>query len=163
MNNGIKCLAIALILMFTAFDLYAAPGAPIKGVSVKGGKNPGGQMLVRATTDSSGNFSMDFSEGGEYRLVFDQQDTRNSVGERVAAVMQLDYTIHTPTDSARHTPFQNKIDREAIIITVPKGGGTIRGVLRSIDATSTAEPTQRAINEAGVSVKSTPDKKRPEN
>ncbi|MES2760554.1 MAG: T9SS type A sorting domain-containing protein [Bacteroidota bacterium] len=34
------------------------PGTPIGGIIVKGGKNPGGQMLVQTTTDAAGNYTL---------------------------------------------------------------------------------------------------------
>lgn len=43
----------------------ARPGNPIGGIIVKGGKNPGGQMLT-TTTNESGEFSFDVSEPGDY-------------------------------------------------------------------------------------------------
>ncbi|MES2567028.1 MAG: GEVED domain-containing protein [Bacteroidota bacterium] len=35
-----------------------APGSPIGGIIVKGGKNPGGQMFVQTVTDTSGYYSL---------------------------------------------------------------------------------------------------------
>ncbi len=45
--------------------LAARPGGPIGGIIVKGGKNPGGQMLTM-TTDENGEFSLDVTEPGNY-------------------------------------------------------------------------------------------------
>ena len=46
-------------------DVYSKPGTPIGGIIVKGGKNPGGQMLTM-TTDENGEFSLDVTEPGNY-------------------------------------------------------------------------------------------------
>lgn len=35
-----------------------APGTPIGGIIVKGGKNPGGQMFVQTVTDAAGNYTL---------------------------------------------------------------------------------------------------------
>ncbi|MBX3241719.1 MAG: hypothetical protein KIT80_12095 [Chitinophagaceae bacterium] len=43
----------------------ARPGTPIGGIIVKGGKNPGGQMLT-TTTNENGEFSFDVTEPGNY-------------------------------------------------------------------------------------------------
>ncbi|MCC6180566.1 MAG: T9SS type A sorting domain-containing protein [Bacteroidia bacterium] len=43
-----------------AFDEFkpTAPGQPIRGIIVKGGRNPGGQMLVQTTTDVNGTYTL---------------------------------------------------------------------------------------------------------
>ncbi|WP_315820047.1 hypothetical protein [Paraflavitalea speifideaquila] len=46
----------------------ARPGQPIKGVIVKGGKNPGGNLMT-LTTDNKGVFEFTFKETGDYRFV----------------------------------------------------------------------------------------------
>ncbi|MBR7800085.1 hypothetical protein [Undibacterium fentianense] len=153
--------------VFTALfctSLAASPGTPIGGIIVKGGKNPGGQMIQRALTDSNGQFQIEFSEGGEYRLSFETGDSkveaRNSFGEKLNAGLALDYTVVSKSTAGRHTPFHNKVTNGMMLVTVPEGGGSMRGVLSSGDATSaTASPSlDRAINESGISVKSEPKK-----
>lgn len=47
--------------------LAARPGGPIGGIIVKGGKNPGGQMLT-LTTNENGEFSFDATEPGNYKF-----------------------------------------------------------------------------------------------
>lgn len=133
-----KLIALTLAVFFSNATL-AAPGNPIGGIIVKGGKNPGGQMLVLATTDAAGNFTIEFAEGGKYKLEF-QGTSRKQFGERVKAGMQLDYAVKTRDEIAaesrqpasrarRHTPFHNKIEKAQTVVTVPPGGGVIRGTL----------------------------------
>ena len=55
-------LVSLLILAVVSIAAVAAPGQPIGGIIVKGGKNPGGQMPVLATTDSKGRFDIAFPE-----------------------------------------------------------------------------------------------------
>ncbi|HEX2846946.1 MAG TPA: hypothetical protein VHN59_10390 [Chitinophagaceae bacterium] len=46
----------------------ARPGQPIKGVIVKGGKNPGGSSLIKSSNDM-GEFELNALEAGEYQFV----------------------------------------------------------------------------------------------
>jgi len=46
-------------------------GAPLKGVDVKLGKNPGGTAAARTTTDNSGNFTFTNVPLGSYRIFVD--------------------------------------------------------------------------------------------
>jgi hypothetical protein len=48
-------------------NMMARPGQPIKGVIVKGGKNPGGNSL-NLITDKNGEFTFNVQEAGEYKL-----------------------------------------------------------------------------------------------
>ena len=66
------------LLMVTAlagiFLLPTAPaqaGAPLKGVDVKLGKNPGGSPVARTTTDANGKFEFADLPAGSYSLTFD--------------------------------------------------------------------------------------------
>jgi hypothetical protein len=46
-------------------------GAPLKGVDVKLGKNPGGSPAARTTTDSKGKFNLGVVPAGSYILTLD--------------------------------------------------------------------------------------------
>jgi len=64
-------VAITSMLVLTALCLLPAvahAGAPLKGVDVKLGKNPGGGAAARVTTDEKGNFSFPVVPRGEYTL-----------------------------------------------------------------------------------------------
>lgn len=169
MKGNIANLLISVVLMSLSHASLAAPGTPIGGIIVKGGKNPGGQMHVLATTDSGGKFKIEFVEGGDYTLAFEARSRKDS-GARVKAGMQLDYVIRTHDEIAtdakqngatmsRPTPVHGKVVDAQMVVSVPKGGGEIRGVLQAQDAAEIDHADERAINESGVSVKSpTPTK-----
>ena len=54
---------------------YSGPnstfGAPLKGVDIKLGKNPGGSPAARTTTDNSGNYSFTNVPIGQYKIYVD--------------------------------------------------------------------------------------------
>lgn len=57
-------LSLLCLLMFTT----AFAGDPIPGVGVGSGKNPGGQIVSKATTDNNGRFTLTVKEAGKYDL-----------------------------------------------------------------------------------------------
>ena len=60
----------SLIAMFIALSAsFAWAGAPLKGVDVKLGKNPGGGMAARTVTDDKGNFSFGVVPRGSYSVI----------------------------------------------------------------------------------------------
>ncbi len=121
MKNNIASLLFLSALL--APCLFAVPGTPIGGIVVKGGKNPGGAMSVRATTNADGRFTITFAEAGEYRLMMGGAAPKNGY--------QLDYSLNPPGSAARTAPAHAHIPSGEVIITVPAGGGTISGVLTS--------------------------------
>lgn len=150
MNHIVKFLAAMFLSTLAIPELSAAPGTPIGGIIVKGGKNPGGQMLVRTTTDTSGKFTLRFDAGGEYQLIFDQAQARKDFGEKVQTGLQVDYFVQTPAHPERRASFHKNVERGAIIVTIPAGGGTITGTVRSVERLQAPKPAAKGITQSGI-------------
>ena len=65
----------ALLLLSAGITAQKGPeyvaGAPLKGVDVKLGKNPGGSPAARTTADENGKFQFAVLPAGSYYLTFD--------------------------------------------------------------------------------------------
>lgn len=62
-------------------------GAPLKGVDVKLGKNPGGSPAARTTTDTKGKFNFGVVPAGSYTVTLDLPDeSKNSKEKGLSAV-----------------------------------------------------------------------------
>jgi hypothetical protein len=73
-----------LSIVITAKSQPSANGAPLKGVDVKLGKNPGGQAASR-TTDENGKFDFGvLPKGSYYLIVLLPENTKNAADAPVA-------------------------------------------------------------------------------
>lgn len=76
-----------------------APGQPIGGIIVKGGRNPGGQMFVQTTTDTSGHYKISGLPYGDYFILVDITglDTNNTYHVKITpqdtVFKNLDFTV----------------------------------------------------------------------
>lgn len=164
--HNFKTLAFLTLALFT-LSAGAAPGTPIGGIIVKGGKNPGGQMLVLGTTDGNGKFDLKLAEAGDYRLAFHAPDKAASA-PREARNFHVDYMIQASVQpgagrdarpASPPTKVSTTLKNAELLLTVPKGGAELRGVLYEPRVMAGGDPmAERAINEIGVSVKSTKPK-----
>ena len=138
MNFKIVRLVSLLTLAVVSVAAVAAPGTPIGGIVVKGGKNPGGQMLVLATTNSKGRFDIAFPEEGEYRIEFGV-GAKTTLREVPSGDVRLDYVVtpmccrsqSKPTDASRTTILSNNFKNARLLIVVPTGGAEITGAFQS--------------------------------
>ena len=63
----------------------ALAGAPLKGVDVKLGRNPGGSPVARTTTDANGAFAFADVPAGSYTLTFELGPAPGTAGGAAAA------------------------------------------------------------------------------
>ena len=92
-----------------------APGQPIGGIVVKGGKNPGGNMFAQTTTDANGTYTLSGlpnNTGNDYYFILVDipgLDT-NGTYRRVINMGNLSYTgLDFTVDSARINPVPNTV------------------------------------------------------
>ena len=75
--------------------LNTRPGNPIGGLTIKGGKNPGGNMLSK-TTNNQGEFEFLNLEPGNYKFAIDQIVF-------IKSEVQIELTIKTKHDTAKNS------------------------------------------------------------
>ena len=161
--HGMKIISF-LVLAVISYAAAAAPGTPIGGIIVKGGKNPGGQMLVVGTTDAEGKFKIKFAESGEYKLEFVGKSEKPSLAH-AADDVRLEYAISSVADTQKRAAapsqtarFSRNLANAQLMVNVPKGGAEISGVLLTAGAAEAMPTAEKAISESGVSVKSSKPK-----
>lgn len=160
MKFGSATIIFFLTLAVVSFAAVAAPGTPIAGIVVKGGKNPGGQMLVLGTTDAEGKFRIKFVESGDYMLEFVGKANKSAVARDTDDV-RLEYAVRAVAGTQKlatspiHTArFANNLGNAKVLVTVPKGGAEIGGVLQTTSVVEASPMAEHAIREIGISVKS---------
>lgn len=89
-----------------------APGQPIGGIVVKGGKNPGGNMFAQTTTDANGTYTLsNLPTNSEYFILVDIPglDT-NGTYYRMVTLTNLQYiNLDFIVDSAKISPVQSPV------------------------------------------------------
>ena len=139
---------IIIIFLFLAQNSFAI-STPIPGVGIVVKKNPGGANIV-VPTGIGGGFSIKLEEG-EYVLIFPQDQLQTSINgiiktdypksnyqyDGAGVEMVLDNSaIRVNVKALQGNKFA--IDKQNdIIITVPKGGATLSGMLSWNDAVMT--------------------------
>jgi len=78
------------LTFFCLLSTASNAGAPLKGVDVKLGKNPGGTPVARTTTDDQGNFTLPVQPIGSYSITFGNP-TNNAVA--IDTTMPVTITI----------------------------------------------------------------------
>jgi hypothetical protein len=122
---ALKSLPVAAMATFIFLAQFAFAGAPLKGIDVKLGKNPGGGCAAR-TTDAGGKADFGVWPKGNYTLEF------APASSSLAAVPATDRTQAPATK-----PGATSSTKFHVVITGATGGK----VERDFDA---GQPTERA-------------------
>lgn len=100
-------------------------GSPIGGITVKGGKNPGGSMMT-ATTNSKGEFEFAATEDGNYLFtVTAPEQTSSSQGD--STTRQNDTKKENPLYEAGGQSSSNPMNRTEAFVASP--GSPIGGIV----------------------------------
>lgn len=65
------CIGFLALTSYAQKGVQSTAGAPLKGVDVKLGKNPGGSPAARTATDEKGNFSFPVVPKGDYTITLE--------------------------------------------------------------------------------------------
>jgi hypothetical protein len=131
-----RLLALAACLCLTSFH-SAFAGAPLKGVDVKLGKNPGGGCAARVT-DADGNADFGVWPKGDYTLSFSPAPGRSVVHVVVAgaAAGALERDIDAGA-SARAAPIAFSLNGTTPLkVSVTSGPSTADGPISHSNANS---------------------------
>jgi hypothetical protein len=99
-----------------------APGQPIKGVIVKGGKNPGGNMFAQTVTGSNGTYTLsglpNNQAGEEYFILVDIPglDTNGTYHRVISTGSNTYMNLNFIVDSARINPVQDVSVRQSAVL-----------------------------------------------
>ena len=155
-----SAFALTIICLLSA-GVYAqkgpqgTTGAPLKGVDVKLGKNPGGSPAARTTSDEKGHFTLPNVAGGSYILTFELKKEPTNTNTARASATPADppptfcyITVNLPGgnkvemgyDLVKNKTFDPAIDPaklstlkvkdfQDLVIVVPTGGGPVDGTI----------------------------------
>lgn len=123
----VSAFALATLFLFAAVS-HVVAGAPLRGVDVKLGSNPGGNAAARTTTDSSGHFSFPVQPAGSYTITI---SAKEQVEITVEGAVGGTITKSSPAaqSSAKAAPAPLKIEVKSDGKT--KLGGFAKGVAKS--------------------------------
>ncbi len=125
----------------------SAPGQPIRGIIVKGGRNPGGQMFVQTTTSTNGTYTLsglpDNAFGESYFVMVDIPglDT-NGTYHKIITVSNNNFTnLDFVVDSAKVNPvnpvgINNLVKNENQISIYPNPSSGIINIQYTLTNTS---------------------------
>jgi len=147
-NQGLHAAGSALA---QGASLTASPGSPIGGIVVKGGKNPGGNMMT-VTTDNNGQFELTIREAGDYRFVLtapaDTDPQGKSINEK--GVKKSDNPIYTGNGQSGENPLHKNEARVAspgnpIGGIIVKGGKNPGGSMMTITTNNNGEVNLKGL------------------
>jgi hypothetical protein len=125
----VSAFALVALFLFTAVS-HVEAGVPIKNGDVKLGRNPGGGVAARTTTDSSGHFSFPVQPAGSYTITV---DAKEPVQITVQGAVGGSITKSSPPaqSNAKAAPAPLKIDLKSDGKTEIKGSVSRYGGMQS--------------------------------
>jgi hypothetical protein len=143
------CLGLTFIagLLFVMSSVAIA-GAPLKGVDIKLGKNPGGGLASR-TTDVSGGFNFGVVPKGSYRIT-----VAAPAGSELAKTRAVEVIVYSaakapvsavlgPSGAARKS---GAVEAADFMVIASDGVHPIRGYASSTDSSGTVPVAQKHLH-----------------
>src|SRR3984957_20470051 len=96
-----KSLRVAAAATFILLAQFAFAGAPLKGIDVKLGKNPGGGCAAR-TTDTGGNADFGVWPKGNYTLEFALADSSTAAAPATSRTQAPASKLVAPSPTKLH-------------------------------------------------------------
>jgi len=171
-NTSNRRAQSAWIFTMIAMICAAAPaqkspsvtGAPLKGVDVKLGKNPGGQPAARATTNANGEFTFGVVPEGKYDLTVspppDMAETQAGGAGQKTSNLNLSKSninrIAITIDGAKGGPIKKDLEFKPAEINATQRAGKpkYKDITLTVETDGKAEVkgtiTARAVNNPGV-------------
>lgn len=105
----------------------AAPGSPIGGIVVKGGKNPGGNMLL--VTDEDGGFELTGLEMGSYEFKLTAPDEAQAKSISEKGLKRSDASAVATPDQSQGKSINEKGAKRVDASALAKPGSPIGGIV----------------------------------
>ena len=132
--------AIAFVLVLNVTSSAAVAGAPLKGIDVKLGKNPGGSVASRMT-DGSGRFNFGIVPRGSYHITLSLPEVPESARPKAIEIIvystakgTVDFVLDLG-DAARKSGAINAAD---FIVIISDGVHPVSGAVSSDDGPDTS-------------------------
>lgn len=142
-RRGLALAAAAAAFAFISSAAFA--GAPLKGVDVKLGRNPGGGLVSRVT-DAKGGFDFGVLPKGSYRLTV-VLPTAGTLASATAIAMTVYSSAKTPTSSvlgpSGSARKSGAVVQADFMIVASDGVHPIRGYASSIDSVTSGPPKKQ--------------------